>query len=280
MVETLSCRSVFYPGHAAYARTRLLAWLLLGAYLTCAILLAWLGARFAGTYAHTFTLYLKWQDLLVALCWSLAAIALGGCVLVARFLYALRAGARLGMVEVTGQRELTVRDLSAKNLASVFWMVGTAMACMGAAVVGLLPLSLPGWTLHLPHPALVVFATLAALALAIPGLILTAISGSFVIIGWVGGISFCRNLGAACTYDLSAQTTLMIDDFVLTVISPNRPESLIDLDLLQPGDRRSLLSLLREQWLDAHRPWNPHLGEEIDAALEEAGEAENYTLVG
>src|SRR5579884_82464 len=280
MVEMLSCRSVFYPGHAAYARTRLLAWLLLGAYLACVVLLAWLGVRFAGTYEHTFTLYLKWQDLLEALCWSLAAIALGGCVLVARFLYALRVGARLGMVEVMGQRELTVRDLSAKNLASIFWMVGTAMACMSAALVGLFPLSLPGWTLHLPHPTLVVFGTLVAIALAVPGLILTAISGSFVLIGWVGGVSFCRNLGAACTYDLSAQTTLMIDDFILTVIAPSMPESLIDLDLLEPGGRRSLLSLLREQWLDAHRPWNLRLGEEIDAALEEAGGMENYTLVG
>lgn len=286
MVEISSCRSVFYPARPAYARTRLLALLLLGAYLACAILLSWLGVRFAGMYPHTFTLYLKWQDLLEALLWSLALIALSGCIVVAHFLCALRAGAHSGMVEIMGQRELTVRDLSAKNLASVFWLVGTAMACMCAAIVGLLPISLLGWTLHLPQPALVVFGTLVAAALVLAGLILTAISGAFVVIGLAGGISFCRNLGAPYTYDLSEQTTLMIDDLVLTVISPDRPESLIDLDQLRPDDRRSLLSLLREQWLDArypHHPWNPHLGEEIDAALEEAEHsehAENYPLVG
>lgn len=280
MVEMSSCRSVFYPRRSAYARTRLLALLLLGAYLACAVFLAWLGVRFSGMYAHTFTPYLKWQDLLAALIWSLAIIALGGSVVVACFLYALRAGARTGIVEVVGDRELTVRDLSAKNLASIFWMVGTAAACMSAAIVGLQPISLLSWMLHLPHPALAIFGTLVAVALVLAGLILTAISGAFVVIGWVGGISFCRNLGAPYTYDLSAQTTLMIDDFVLTVISPNRPESLIDLDQLRPGDQRSLLFLLREQWLDARRPWNPHLGEEIDAALEEAELAEDYTLVG
>lgn len=280
MVETPSCRSVFYPERLSYARTRLLALLLLGAYLACAILLAWLGVRFSAVYEHAFTLYLKWQDLAEVLIWSLAIIALGGCVVVAHFLYALRSGARTGIVEVVGNRALTVRDLSAKNLASIFWLVGTAMVCMSTAIVGLLPISLLAWTLHLPHPALVVFGSLVAAALVIAGLVLTAISGAFVIIGCVGGISFCRNLGAPYTYDLSAQTTLMIDDLVLTVISPNRPESLIDLDQLRPADQRSLLFLLREQWLDAHRPWNPHLGEEIEAALEESEHAENYPLVG
>jgi hypothetical protein len=280
MLETISCRSVFYPGRSSYARTRLLALLSLGGYLACAVLFAWLGARLFGTYAHTFTLYLKWQDLVEVLCWSLSTIALGGCVVVARFLYALREGSRRGMVEVVGNRELTVRDLSPKNLASIFWMVGTAASCMVAAVVGLVPISLINWTLHLPHPALVVLGTFIAFALVIAGLVLTAISGSFVVIGWVGGISFCRNLGAPHTYDLSAQTTLMIDDFILTVIYPDRPESMIDLDQLHPDDQRHLLFLLRERWLDAHRPWNPHLGEEIDAALEEAQHGEHYTLVG
>ncbi len=286
MLETVSCSSVFYPGRASYARTRFLALLLLGAYLLCAALFAWAGIRLSGTYTHTFTLFLKWQDLVEVLCWSLASIMLGGCVLVARFLYALHKGARNGVVEVVGNRKLTVRDLSAKNLGSVFWLVGTAVACMSAAVVGLVPVSLLNWSLHLPHPALVVLGTCIVVALAMIGLILTAISSAFVGIGWVGSISFCRNLGAPFTYDLSEQTTLMIDDFVFTVFSPDRPELMLDLDQLQANDRRSLLFLLRDQWLDArcpHHPWNPHLGEEINAALEESEDAEHsehYTLVG
>lgn len=283
MVKTISCRSVFYPGRASYARTRLLALLLLGAYLLCAALFAWMGVRLSGTYAYTFTLLLRWQDLAKVLCWSLASILLGGCALVLRFLYALRVGEHAGIVEMVGKSELTVRDLSAKNLGSVFWLVGTALACMTAAVVGIVPISLLNWSLHVPHPALVVLSTCLVIVLAIAGLMLTAISGAFVVIGWVGSISFCRNLGAPFTYDLSAQTTLMIDDFVLTVISPDRPESMLDLDQLQPDDRRSLLFLLREQWLEAHRPWNPLLGEEIAAALDGASDAEQserYTLVG
>ncbi len=250
--------------------------LLLGAYLLCAALLAWLGLYLSGMYAHTFTLLLRWQDLAEVLLWGLASIALGGCVLVVRFLYALRAGMRTGIVEVVANRKLTVRDLSAKNLGSVFWMVGTAAACMIAAVVGLAPVTLLNWTLHLSHPALVVLGTGIAIALGIAGLVLTAISGAFVVIGWVGGISFCRSLGAPQTYDLSARTTLMIDDSVLTVTSPNLPESLLDLDQLQPEDRRSLLSLLHEQWLEAHRIWNPHLEEETA----DAQQGEHYTLAG
>jgi hypothetical protein len=281
MVETLSRSSVFYPARSLYVHTKLLALLLLGAYLLCAALLAWLGVRLSGMHAQTFIL--SWQELAEVLCWSLVSIALGGCVLVARFLYALRAGVRKGIVEVVGNRELTVRDLSAQNLGSVFWMVGTVAACMTVAVVGLAPISLLNWTLHWPHPVLVVLGTGIVIALGIPGLVLTAMSGAFVVIGWAGGISFCRNLGAPQTYALSAQTTLIIDDCVLTVTSPNLPEALLDLDQLQPDDRRSLLFLLREQSLEAHRPWNPQLGEEIDAVLEETGNAEqseHYTLVG
>jgi hypothetical protein len=277
MVESPIGSYLFYLGRPSYGRTRLLALLLLGVYTACALLFAWIGIRLFGTYSHSFTPYLKWQDLMEILCWLLAAASLGGCVLVVHFLYALHAGYHKGMIRVVGSNELTVRDLSPKNLASIFWMVGTAMSCSVAAVVGLVPMMLIGWTIHLPNPLLVVLGTLLALALGAAGLVLTAISGSFVAIGWAGGISFCRNLGAPHTYELSDQTTLRIDDFVLTVIYPDRPESLIDLNQLHPEDQRHLLFLLRERWLDAHRPWNPQLGEQIEAALEEA---EVYTMAG
>jgi len=45
---------------------------------------------------------------------------------------------------------------------------------------------------------------------------------------------------------------------------------------LDAEDRRHLLFLLRERWLDAERPWNPRLGEEIEAALEEA---DHFTML-
>jgi len=74
-------------------------------------------------------------------------------------------------------------------------------------------------------------------------------------------------MGAPQTYRLSGETTLRIDGFVLTIIHPEQQESLFDLNLLDAEDRRHLLFLLRERWLDAERPWNPRLGEEIEAAL-------------
>jgi len=52
------------------------------------------------------------------------------------------------------------------------------------------------------------------------------------------------------------------------MIYPDKPESLFDLDLLEPEDQRLLLYMLRKRWLDAERPWNPRLGKEIEAALE------------
>ena len=277
MVESpIAASALFYAGRSSYLRTRLLALLLCGAYGVCALLFAWVGIRLFGAYAHNFTFYLKWQDLVEVLCWLLVVAALSGCMLAVRFLYALHTGYRTGIIRVVESSELTVRDLSPKNLASVFWMIGTVMSCSVAAVVGLVPLMLIGWTIHLPQPVLVVLTALV-IALGLAGLVLTAISGSFVVIGWAGSISFCRKLGAPHTYALSDQTTLRIDDFVLTVIYPDRPELLIDLNQLSPDDLRHLLFLLRDRWLNAHRPWNPQLGEQIAAALEAA---ETYTMAG
>ena len=54
---------------------------------------------------------------------------------------------------------------------------------------------------------------------------------------------------------------------MLTIIYPNTPESMIDLNSLEAKDQRYLLFLLRERWIDAQRSWNPSLGEEIEAAL-------------
>jgi hypothetical protein len=163
-----------------------------------------------------------------------------------------------------------VRDLSPKNLGRIAWAVSTALGCFVAALLGLVPEMLIGWTLHLPHPGLVVLGTALAILLGLGGLLITLPACSFVCIGLVGGVSFCRKMGAPQTYQLTHQATLRIDGFVLAVVYPDKPESLFDLNLLAPADQRQLLYLLRERWTGAEHPWNPRLGEEIEAALQEA----------
>jgi hypothetical protein len=77
-------------------------------------------------------------------------------------------------------------------------------------------------------------------------------------------------MGSPQTYRLTNQASLSIDGFVLTIIYPDAPESMIDLKILGAGDQRHLLHLLREHWIGTTGPWNPQLGAEIEAALEEA----------
>src|SRR5579864_6613203 len=238
MIQTSASNHVFYPSRASYVRTRLLGWLLILASLTIAVVCAVLAIRLWPTYSHTFTPYLKWQDALLASFWYSVLLLLGGSMLVARFLYALHAGYYRGMFILEGGSTLTVRDLSPKNLSSIYWAVGTALSCFIAALVGLVPEILLGWTLHLPHPVLVVLCTTAAIALSLAGLAVTLVAASFILIGWIGGISFCRKMGAPQTYQLSGETTLRIDGFVLTIIHPEQQESLFDLNLLDAEDRR------------------------------------------
>lgn len=276
MIQTPGNSYVFYLSRASYKRTSLLAWMLILSSLALAFVCAALAFRLWPTYTHTFTPYLKWQDALLAILWYISFLLLGGSVLVVRFLYALRAGYYQGMFIQEGDSTLIVRDLSPKNLSSIYWAVGTALSCFIAALVGLIPEILIGWTLHLPHPALVVICTAAAIVLSLAGLAVTLVASSFVLIGWVGGISFCRKMGAPQTYQLSNQTTLRIDGFVLSIIHPDQQESMFDLELLHVEDQRHLLYLLHKRWLDAERPWNPRLGEEIEAAL---WEADRFTIL-
>src|SRR5437588_12559438 len=122
MLQPATDTTIFYLKRASYVRIRLLGWLLIAGSACCALLCIVLGARLLPTYEHTFTLYLKWQDALVASLWYIALIALGGCVLVVRFLYALRSGYRKGML-ILKQETFIGRDLSPKNLASIYWAV-------------------------------------------------------------------------------------------------------------------------------------------------------------
>jgi hypothetical protein len=267
---------IFHLHHIPYKRTRLLAWSLILTSIVIAFACAVLAIRLWPTYSHRFTPYLKWQDTLLATLWFMTLILLDGSVLVARFLYALRAGYYRGMFLLRDDSTLIVRDLSAKNLSSIYRAISTVLMCFIAALVGLIPVILIGWTLHLPHLALAVISTAAAIVLSLMGLAVTLVAASFVLIGWVGCISFGRKMGAPQTYHLSSQTVLRIDDSILSISHPDQPESVFDLNLLAVEDRHHLLSLLHKCWLDAECPWNPRLGEEIEAVL---GETDCFTML-
>ena len=81
---------------------------------------------------------------------------------------------------------------------------------------------------------------------------------------------FLQENGLSQTYHLTTNATLSIDRFVLTIIYPDTPESMINLNILELDDQRDLLNLLRERWDGTQRLWNPRLGEEIELALMEA----------
>ncbi len=286
MIQPLEDTSIYRLKRASYIRIRLAAWLLIAGSFACALICILLSLKLFPTYTHTFTLYLKWQDALFATLVFTALLGLGSCMLVLRFLYALRIGYSECMLQLQGDT-FTGRDLSPKNLSSIYWLVSTVFGCFLAALVGLVPFILIGWTLHLPHPLLVVLGTALASALSLAGLVVTAVALAFVLIGFAGSVSFCRNMGAPQAYNLTHQATISIvrekaeDDhkgaplqgFVLSIIYPDQQESLFDLNLLKPDDARQLLHLLHACWLAAQSDWNPSLGEEIEEALREAERA-------
>ena len=252
-------------------RTGVLGWLLFNGFLICAFVSTLLGAWILPTYSHTFTPYLKWQDALLALCCCVTFVSLGGCVLVARFLSALHIGYRHSMLTLPDSTTLSVRDLSHENLVNIFHILSRALACFLAALVGLVPTMLIGWTLHLPHPALVILGTAAAIVLSIAGLAVTIGATTICVIGCIGCISFCRTIGSLQTYQLAGQTTLTIEGFELVITFPDKPESMISLDLFESDDQRHLLHLLRKRWIDTQGLWNPSLDDEIETALKEIG---------
>lgn len=275
MTPTAANGYVFYLHHSPYKRTRLLAWLLILASLAIAVVCAVLAIGLWPTYSHEFTLYLKWQDALLATLWYVVLILLGGSILVARFLHALRAGYYRGMLLLQDDATLIVRDLSPKNLSSIYRAMVSVLGCFIVALIGLIPEILIGWTLHLPHPALAVLGTAAAIVLSLAGLAVTLVATSFVLIAWIGWISLGRKMGAQQAYQLSSQTTLRIDGLTLSITHPDQQESVLDLNLLDVESRHQLLSLLHNYWLDAESLWNPRLGEEIRAVL---GEADRFTM--
>jgi hypothetical protein len=239
-----------------YKRISTLGWLFVLALILLAGGSIVLGILLWGTYTHNFTLYLKWQDALLLLSWFIALMASGGIVLAVRFLYALRKGYTRGMITLVGNT-ISVRDLSPENLKSILWVMNTAFWCFSVALTGLFPGVLAGWTLHLPSPLLVVIATAIAVILGLAGLIISIVTLSVIVLGCIGCVSFCRQLGSAHTYELNGQTKLSIDDFVLTIIRPDRPEAMIDLHLLSEEDQTRLLLLLPQ---DQHKQSHTSVG--------------------
>ncbi|MDQ6660281.1 MAG: hypothetical protein M3Z24_04865 [Chloroflexota bacterium] len=264
-------------GQKPHRRNVLYAWLFLCGFLLCAVISCVLGIMLLSTYAHAFTPYLKWQDALLAMLWYITLCSLWGCILTLRFLYALHLGYRREMIKVVDDHTLIVRDLSHKNLSSIFWLIGTTVSCFAAALIGLIPEMLLRWTLQLSPLLLSFVATVILIIIGVAGLVVTITAIGFVVIGWAGSISFSRNMGAPHTYYLTAHAHLAIDNFVLTILYPDSPESMVDLNLLHADDQRHLLFLLRKRWQDAQdardaATWNPLLGEEIRTALEKAEE--------
>jgi len=270
MIQMIKDTYRFDLGQEQYSRVRRLGWLFFVGLVICALAGITGGILLWRTYLHNFTFYLKWQDALVALCWFVAFDAIGGCILIARFFHALYQGKTAGMVTFEGKNTITVRDLSAENLKSIFWILNSSFWCFVVALVGLVPAILVGWTLQLSNPILMVCTTGLALLLSLAGIIVSIVSISFILIGCVGGTSFCRKLGSSHTYQLNGQATIRIDNFVLTISYPGFPESMIDLNLLAAENQRHLLSLLHKRWVDAEQVWNPELGEEIARALVDA----------
>src|SRR5690242_7961710 len=174
---------IFYPTRRAISRNRLLATFLIILTLCGSILLAFAAYRFWPTYTHPFTPYLKWQDALLAtLCYG-SIILLIAAIILARFLFACNQGSRQGVLVLQPDGALIVRDLSPKNFHAVYSMVGSSFTCFLVTLVGLAPLILIGWTLHLSRLILVVITTTAAITISLAGLILSLIFATFLIIG-------------------------------------------------------------------------------------------------
>ncbi|GAC1656051.1 MAG: hypothetical protein NVS4B12_28580 [Ktedonobacteraceae bacterium] len=268
MIQSVRGTYTFYQGRDAYTRTLRLGWLLCIAFLLSALVSLVLSVKLWDTYTHVFTFYLKWQDALVVLLLFVAFLTLGGSVLVLRFLHAVRIGYIQGVFSLVGTTQVAVRDISAENLASIFWILNASFWCFVVVLVGLVPVILIGWTLHLTPVPLAVLATGLAILLSLAGLVLSVAFSIFIVVGCFGAVSFWQKLGSVHTYKLNMQTTISCDDTILTVIYPDMPESMLNLSTLEKGDIQLLLSLLHEHWLASDRLWMLELSDEVEKKQE------------
>ena len=273
--------TIFYPTPEAARRSRVMAALLAMLTFCGSSLLAYAAYGFWPTYTHPFTPYLKWQDALLAtLCYG-SCILLLASIILAHFHFACRQGNRHGILIFWPDGTLIVRDLSPKNFHAVYSMVVTGFACFLVTLMGLSPLILIGWTLHLSRLILVVITTAAAIAISVAGIVLSLIFATFLIIGLFGARSLARALGAAYTYHLTPLTTLRIDNHMLTITCPNQPETLFDLNLLHPHDQRHLLHLLRQHiGIGNVTPLSPSpalLDQQLEEALQRSLKVPDYS---
>lgn len=236
---------IFRLERKAYKRTLRQGWRWCAGYLGGTALALAGGSLMLPTYTHLWTPYLKWQDALVALLCFIALLGLAGATFVARFLYALHAGHTTGILHIHGKRAIAVRDLSHENFISIFWMMHAAFWCFMLVLLGLSPEILLRWTLHLANPMLAFFTTVLAVLLSLAGLVLSAVFGIFILIGSVGLFTTCRKLGALHTYSLDNRITLRLDGSNLTVIYPDKPEAMLDLNALAAAERQRLFALLQ-----------------------------------
>jgi hypothetical protein len=267
--ETAPNAAIFYPIRQACQRNRLLSILLIVLSLTGSAILATLAILFWPTYTHPFTPYLKWQDALLATLAYSSFLLLLASLIVFRFRLACRRAERRGILILHPQGTLTVRDLSPKNFAGIYRMIGASFTTFLGTLVGLSPCILIGLTLHITtHPLLTVLATAIAIILSLLGLTVTLISATFLVISLIGARAYARALGAPHTYLLTTLISLRIDGLTLTITYPDRPETLFDLNLLHPHHQRHLLYLLQQHTPYTHTQSHSLFDQHITAALQ------------
>ena len=230
----------------AYRRMLRQGWSWCAGYMVAAGLALTGGLLLLPTYTHIWTPYLKWQDALVSLLCFIGLLGLAGATFVLRFLYALRAGYTTGILHLNRDHTIAVRDLSHENFISIFWMMHAAFWCFILVLLGLSPEILLRWTLHLANPMLAFFTTALVVLLSLAGMVLCAVFGFFILVGCVGLFNTCRNLGALYTYKLDNRINIRLDDSNLTIIYPDKPEAMLDLNVLKPEERQRLFALLQE----------------------------------
>ncbi len=279
MIQFVGNTHTFYQSRAAYVRTRRLGWLMCGVFLLGAIVSFASGIKVWGTYTHVFTFYLKWQDALVALLWFFTLLTLCGSVLILRFQHAVYVGYIKGVFSLIDSTSVAVRDISAENLASIFWILNASFWCFVVVLVGLVPVILIGWTLHITPLLLAIVATGVALLLSLAGIVLSITLSIFIVVGGFGAVSLWQKLGLAHTYKLNTHTTIRCDGNILTVIYPDMPESMLDLSVLSNDDRQHLLVLLHERWLASECLWTLSFDTAIEKDVQKVEVVQNAVLV-
>ena len=80
-------------------------------------------------------------------------------------------------------------------------------------------------------------------------------------------------------YALNTHTIVRCDDSILTVIYPDMPESMLDLNTLDRNDKLLLLALLRERWLASDHLWTLSFNDEFSEVVQEVEVTPDAVLV-